>query len=105
MELSKSCGRDEGGIKEPEEMIQTPQEDQQNQLYWALGGFQRLNHQPKSIQGWTYALHKCSRGVVCSSCGFHKNLSRDILSLCYLPVDPVLLTELGEKLFDLSGRV
>ena len=31
----------------------TPQEEQQSQLTWTLGGSQRLNHQPKSIQEWT----------------------------------------------------
>ena len=29
----------------------TPQEDQQSQLTWTLGGSQRLNHQRKYIHG------------------------------------------------------
>lgn len=32
-------------------MIGTPQEDQQSQLTWTVGGFQRLNHQLKSEHG------------------------------------------------------
>jgi hypothetical protein len=33
------------------EWIGTPQEDQQSQLTWTLGGSQRLSYQPKSIYG------------------------------------------------------
>ena len=33
--------------------IGTPQEDQQNQLSWTLGCFQRLSHQPRTKLVWT----------------------------------------------------
>ena len=40
----------------------TPQEDQESQLVWILGGSQRLNHQPKSEQELDLGpIHICSR--------------------------------------------
>jgi hypothetical protein len=38
------------GLRAPKE-IGTPQEEQQSQLTWTLGGSQRLSHQSKSIHG------------------------------------------------------
>ena len=37
------------------EVSRTPQEDVQSQINWAHGGSQRLDHQPKSMQGWAWA--------------------------------------------------
>ena len=51
MELRKSCGRVGGEGLRNLEGIGTLQEDQQSQLTWTLGGFQRLNLEPKSING------------------------------------------------------
>jgi hypothetical protein len=50
MELGDSYGRIGGRIDyKALKGIGTPQENQQNQLTWTLGGSQRLNHQPKNI--------------------------------------------------------
>jgi hypothetical protein len=44
-------------------------------------GPQSLNHQPKNIQGWTWAsLHICSRYAAWSSCGFYTTGA--VVSIC-----------------------
>ena len=40
----------EEGFRGPKKTV-TPQEDQESELTWTLGDSQRLNLQPKSIQG------------------------------------------------------
>ena len=35
---------------------ETPQKEQQSQLNWTLGGYQRLTHQPKSVHGLNLAI-------------------------------------------------
>ena len=49
VELGKSCGREGQELREPV-VSGIPQEDLENQLTWAHGGSQRLNHKPKSMQ-------------------------------------------------------
>jgi hypothetical protein len=46
--------------------------DLQSELTWAHWDSQRLNHQPKSMQG----LYICGRVAACSSCGSPKNWCR-----------------------------
>jgi hypothetical protein len=41
----------------------TAEEDQQSQLTWTLGSSQRLNHQPKCIQGLGLGLFTCVADV------------------------------------------
>lgn len=49
----------------------TLQEDLRNQLTWALGGSQRMKHQPRSMQGLDLGpLHICT---LLSSCGSLSN--------------------------------
>ena len=68
-------GRAEEGLQAPEG-TGTPQEDQQSQLTWTLGGSQRLNHQPKSIHGLDLVLPCiCSKCPAWSSCDSPNNWS------------------------------
>jgi hypothetical protein len=84
------------------EGIWTLQEDQQSQVTWTLRGFQRLKHQPKSIQGLDPGpSHTCGRYVALSSCGSPNNRSGWSGDLawfwfCCLPVDPVSLSGLPQ---------
>jgi hypothetical protein len=51
----------------------TPHEDIQSQLTWAGGSSQRLNHQPKSVQGLDLGpLHIGSRWAAWSPCDLEK---------------------------------
>jgi hypothetical protein len=55
------------GLREPKR-TGMPQEDQQSQKAWILGGSQRLNHQPKNEHGLDLgSLKTCNRRVVWSS--------------------------------------
>jgi hypothetical protein len=66
-------------MSEPEKS-RIPEEDLQNQLIWAHGGSQRLNHQPRSMPGLDLDhLDMCSRFASCSSCESLNNRGRDCL--------------------------
>ena len=68
------------GLRDPKEK-ETPQEDQQSQLTWTLGGSQRLNHQPGTYMG---SLNICSRCVVFMWVPqqLEQGLSLDLLPVC-----------------------
>jgi hypothetical protein len=76
--------------------IGTPQENLQNQLTWTLVGTQRLNNQPKIIQGLEIGLsHICNTCGAWSSCRFPNNWSDILFWLCCLTLYPVPLTRLS----------
>jgi hypothetical protein len=52
------------------EGIRMPEENQQSQLIWTLGGSQRLGHQPKNIEGLYLVPHPCTY-IVDVQCGLH----------------------------------
>jgi hypothetical protein len=92
MELRESYRR-VGSIERPEE-DRDPQEDQQSQLTWTLRGSHRLNHQPKSGKGWTYA--PCTYEAD-EQLGLHVGHSTTGAGAAHdsaacLPVDPAPLT-------------
>jgi hypothetical protein len=103
--------REEWGIElNKPEGPRTPQEYLQSQLTWAYRDSERLNDQPKNMQGLDIGnLHICSRYIACSSCG-SPNIGWSVVSnpvAC--PRDSFLLTGLlgwasvGEEVLSLAG--
>lgn len=87
VELGKSCGREGQELREPV-VSGIPQEDLENQLTWAHGGSQRLNHQPENMQGLgLYPLYIGNRYTAWSSYGSFNDWSEDYPWLCCLPLD------------------
>jgi hypothetical protein len=84
VEPGESCGR-VGDRIEPARGVKDTTRRPTESTNLAHGGSQRLNHQPKSIQGLDLEpLNICSRCKAWSSCGSPNNWSRG-LSLTLLP--------------------